>query len=155
VPADQHAVRPATLAILVLIAVPQARAQVARPACADSAQTQAALTRCAVQASRISRERLDRLVEELRRTLDSAAMPGLDSSQAAWLAYARAHCRWDGAAFAGGSMQAMVVAGCMGALTEQRIDSLKNFLCGWPPGEPACEAARAWDVAADTSRRRP
>jgi hypothetical protein len=30
----------------------------------------------------------------------------------------------------------------MAALTEQRIATLKNYLCGWPPEEPDCAAAR-------------
>lgn len=82
---------------------------------------------------------------ELRRTLDARALPGLDQSQQSWLAYAKSHCRWDGAAFEGGSMQLMIVLGCLTAITEQRIATLKHYLCGWPPEAPGCEAARAFE----------
>lgn len=114
--------------------------------CWRAADTQADLKRCADEDARAARARLDRLMVELRRTLDARALPGLDQSQQSWLAYAKSHCRWDGAAFEGGSMQPMIVLGCLAAITEQRIATLKHYyLCGWPPEAPGCEAARAFE----------
>jgi uncharacterized protein YecT (DUF1311 family) len=132
------------MALLLLIAwtgPAQAQSAGSTP-CWRAAETQADFTRCAGEDARRSRARLDRLLAELRRTLDSRALPVLERAQAAWLAYSRSHCGWDGAAFEGGSMQPMIISGCMAALTEQRIATLKNYLCGWPPEEPDCAAAR-------------
>jgi uncharacterized protein YecT (DUF1311 family) len=113
--------------------------------CWRAAQTQADLRRCADEDARAARARLERLLAELRRALDDRALPGLEQSQQSWLAYAKSHCRWDGAAFEGGSMQPMIVLGCLAAITEQRIATLKPYLCGWPPEAPDCEAARAFE----------
>ncbi len=113
--------------------------------CWRAAQTQADLRRCADEDARAARARLDRLLVVLRRTLDERAHPGLEQSQQSWRAYAKSHCGWDGAAFEGGSIQPLIVLGCLTAITEQRIATLKPYLCGWPPESPDCEAARAFE----------
>jgi uncharacterized protein YecT (DUF1311 family) len=136
-----------TLALLFLSAFPgHGRAQSpGASTCWRAAETQADMTRCASEDARRASGRLERLLAELRRTVDPRAFPEFDRTQAAWLAYARSHCRWDGAAFEGGSMHSMVVSGCLAAITEQRIATLKPYLCGWPPEAPDCDAARSFE----------
>jgi len=135
------------VALLLLIAwAVHANAQSSSPnPCWRAAQTQADLTRCASEDARGALERLEKLLGALRRALEPRAFPDFERAQAAWLDYAWAHCRWDGAAFDGGSMQSMVITGCLAAITEQRIATLKPYLCGWPPEAPDCEAARAFE----------
>jgi uncharacterized protein YecT (DUF1311 family) len=124
----------------------QAQAQSAGSTpCWRAAETHADMARCASEGARRASERLERLLAQLRRTLDPRAFPDLDRAQAAWLAYARSHCRWDGVAFEGGSMQSMVITGCLAAITEQRIATLKPYLCGWPPEAPDCDVARSFE----------
>lgn len=150
--------RPVFFALLLVppVIFAQAPAPSARPnACWRSAETQAQFTRCANEDARWSRERLDRLLSELHRSLDVRAIPALDRAQAAWVGYARAHCGWDGGAFEGGSMQPMIISACMATLTEQRIATLKDYLCGWPPEAPPCPAARSYELAPYPDRRGP
>jgi len=119
-------------------------------ACWHTAMTQASLTQCAGTDLRTSRNRLQRLIRELRATLDSAALPGFDRTQARWEAYARAQCDWEGAAYDGGSMRPMIEAGCFAHEVEQRIAALKLFLCGWDNQTPRCDAAKKYDLPAST-----
>jgi uncharacterized protein YecT (DUF1311 family) len=143
------------LLLLSVIAGPALAQPVRSNACWRSAESQAQFTRCASEDARWSRERLERLLAQLHRSLESTAIPDLDRAQAAWLTYARAHCGWGGAAFDGGSLQPMIIADCMAALTEQRIATLKDYLCGWRPEDPECPAAREYDLAPGSTRRRP
>jgi uncharacterized protein YecT (DUF1311 family) len=74
----------------------------------------------------------------LRASLDPERFQALEKVQAAWLEYARAHCRWDGAFYEGGSLQPMIVARCMAALTQQRIRELDAYRCGKPSPPEDC-----------------
>jgi uncharacterized protein YecT (DUF1311 family) len=141
------------LLLLSVFAGPALAQPVRSNACWRSAESQAQFTRCASEDARWSRERLERLLTQLHRSLDPRAIPELDRAQAAWQAYSRAHCGWGGAAFKGGSMQPMIISDCMAALTEQRIATLKDYLCGWPPGDPECPAARNYDLAPGSAER--
>jgi len=123
----------------------QAQDSVAR-VCWDTAITQTTLTRCADLDLRTSRLRLQRLLRELRDSLDSAALPGLDSVQRRWEAYSEAQCRWESEPYDGGTMRPMLESGCLAMLTEERIDQLKAFLCGWDNHEPRCAAAKRYDL---------
>jgi uncharacterized protein YecT (DUF1311 family) len=59
----------------------------------------------------------------------------LIEAQTAWLAYREAHCRSDGYQFRGGSMEPLIVATCMTALTRQRIAQLKALMSEELPAE--------------------
>lgn len=153
--ADVHTRTPVAAALCAL-PLSAASAQITRPdPCWRAAESQAQLTQCATRDSRESQQRLDRLMGELRGTLDSAAFRSLDQVQTAWLSYARAQCRWEGDGYRGGSMQPMIVAMCMAARMEERIALLKEHLCGQARLEPECEAARRYDVVTDTTQGRP
>jgi uncharacterized protein YecT (DUF1311 family) len=119
-----------SLAVLALLPAALAAQDTAHVACADTALTQASMTRCAGTALRQARDRLDSLITELRSVLAVSERPGLDSTQSLWQAYSVAQCRWEGSAFEGGSMQPMQVAYCRASLTEARIRELAPLLCG-------------------------
>jgi uncharacterized protein YecT (DUF1311 family) len=55
-------------------------------------------------------------------------MATLLTAQRAWLGYRDAHCESAGYVARGGSMEPMLVAGCMAELTEQRIAQLKALI---------------------------
>jgi uncharacterized protein YecT (DUF1311 family) len=114
-------------------------------ACWDSALTQASMNGCAGSDLQKSRDRLQSLLRELRGALDSTGRRGLDSVQHRWQAYAQAQCRWEGAAYDGGSMRPMIEASCLSRRTEERIDVLKPFLCGHENQTSDCEAAKRYD----------
>ena len=56
--------------------------------------------------------------------------PMLRVAERAWIAYRDAECDFQGDAEAGGSMQPMIISGCMATLTEERIKTLQNDLVG-------------------------
>lgn len=109
----------------------------AQASCYQRAQTQAELTRCAREGAADAQKRLAELMGELRTALEPEHFKSLERVQAAWLTFARDHCRWNGGFYEGGSMQPMAVADCMATLTEQRIDELRKYRCGRPspPGD--------------------
>jgi uncharacterized protein YecT (DUF1311 family) len=115
------------------------------PSCWDTAMAQPALTRCADAEARESRTRLDSLMSELRRQMDSTRGAELLRVHEAWLTFAQAQCRWAGDEYAGGSMRPMVVLVCPATETERRIAALRAFLCGPEPDPAVCEAARKYD----------
>lgn len=53
-------------------------------------------------------------------------LDALMASQRAWIAYRDAQCAWQGFEAHGGSMEPMLVNGCLAALTEQRIKDLQQ-----------------------------
>ncbi|SRR6266699_941618 len=133
---------------VTLVALPLASAAAqdsTSRACWDSAMTQASMNTCAGSDLQKSRDRMESLSRELRRGLDSTARRGLDSVQRRWQAYVQAHCRWEGAAYDGGSMRPMIEASCLSHRIEERIDVLKPFLCGHENQTINCEAAKRYD----------
>lgn len=50
------------------------------------------------------------------------------AGQRSWLTYRDNQCEAEGFAFSGGSMQAMVVAGCKSRLTQARTEDLESLL---------------------------
>jgi len=56
--------------------------------------------------------------------------PKLRVAERAWIAYRDAECDFQGDASAGGSMQPMIISGCMATLTEERIKTLRSDLVG-------------------------
>jgi len=133
--------RYSVLIVSLLLAHPVAAQQKDPVACEDTALSQSSMTRCAGEAHKESRARLDSLVVELRPALDTSERPGLDSTQALWLAYATAQCRWQGSAFEGGSMQPMQVAYCRAWQNELRIRELAPMLCDFALQVDTCPRA--------------
>jgi len=121
--------RPAIVLLLLSMSKPLAAQQPDPGSCADTAATQMAMTHCAAQEWRQSITRLDSLLVELRASVDSARQVGLDSAQVLWGAYVTAACRWEAAAFSGGSVYPMQLASCRASLTRERIQELAPSLC--------------------------
>lgn len=53
-------------------------------------------------------------------------LKALMASQKAWIAFRDAECTWEGFQSHGGSMEPMLVNGCLAALTKERIKQLKD-----------------------------
>jgi uncharacterized protein YecT (DUF1311 family) len=52
------------------------------------------------------------------------------AAQRGWLTYREAQCKLAGFEARGGSMEPMLVSGCLADLTRKRIDELKQFING-------------------------
>lgn len=109
----------------------------------DTASAQDALHVCAANAAHDAERRLAALVQEVATQVGPTRAAELKRVQAVWLEYRNQHCAWDSEAFEGGSMKPMWQAGCIAALTEDRIDELKTSLCDG--GGSSCPAARRYD----------
>jgi uncharacterized protein YecT (DUF1311 family) len=58
----------------------------------------------------------------------SSATQLLTKAQKAWVAFRDAECQFAGSAAAGGSIQPMIVSGCLEALTRKRTEALTAYL---------------------------
>jgi uncharacterized protein YecT (DUF1311 family) len=57
---------------------------------------------------------------------DGGYLKALMASQKAWIAFRDAECTWQGFQAHGGSMEPMLVNGCLAVLTKDRIKQLKD-----------------------------
>lgn len=57
---------------------------------------------------------------------DGGYVKALLASQKAWIAFRDAECTWQGFVSHGGSMEPMLVNGCLATLTRERIQQLKD-----------------------------
>lgn len=123
------------LAILVLSPSSPAGAQ---DACPDNA-TQTGLNECAADHLRSADERLNDLYADIRRRLagDADRTALLLRAQRAWVAFRDAECALAASGAAGGSIQPMIVAGCLDRLTRTRIETFETYL-SCPEGDPSC-----------------
>ncbi len=122
------------IALLVLLA-PSAFAQEDAPDCSDP-QDQSTMTYCAGKDFDKADKELNALWPEIKKAAqedDANAGDGkheyldaLMASQRAWLAYRDAECTWQGFYAHGGSMEPMLVNGCLARLTEERVKALKE-----------------------------
>jgi uncharacterized protein YecT (DUF1311 family) len=105
--------------------------------CSDP-KDQSTLTQCAGLDFEKADKALNALWPEIKKTaqdMDGEADNGkteyldaLMASQRAWLAYRDAECIWQGFSAHGGSMEPMLVSGCLAKLTEERVKALKDSL---------------------------
>jgi uncharacterized protein YecT (DUF1311 family) len=121
----------------------------------DSAATQASMAGCTESDLLTARDRLTKLLAELRTTLPSSHFSGLDSAQAAWRLYIQAECVWEASAYRGGSLEPMMRASCQEAATWLRVRELAPLLCGLDRAEPRCRAAEPYLKQAQTGLNRP
>jgi uncharacterized protein YecT (DUF1311 family) len=56
--------------------------------------------------------------------------PKLRLAERAWITYRDAECDFAGDSEQGGSMQPMIISGCLTTLTKERIETLKGDLAG-------------------------
>jgi uncharacterized protein YecT (DUF1311 family) len=125
--------------VAVLAAAP-VHAQDDDPASCKNPQTQTDMTICAGRAADAAERRM-RAALARTRAAHAATAALLDSAQAAWSAYARRECDFEGAEFEGGSLQPMIEGQCSRGLAEQREQALAR------PPEPLAACARAADRA--------
>ena len=57
---------------------------------------------------------------------DGGYLKALMASQKAWIAFRDAECTWEGFVSHGGTMEPMLVNGCLARLTQERIKQLKD-----------------------------
>lgn len=80
---------------------------------------------------------LNALYQTLMKRISGDDRTRLRDAQRAWVAFRDKHCAFIGGPSAGGSMQPMVIAGCMAELTAERSGQfLQQLHC--EEGDPAC-----------------
>ena len=142
----------AVVATACLLAVPTAGAGAQRGC--SGADTQSDMKRCAVMEARGASRRLDSLLAELNRVLDSTRARELRLIQREWVRVRDAHCRWDAASYEGGSVQPMWYADCITVATYRRIEDLRPHLCDDDAGmATACPPSRRYARPAPGRRR--
>ena len=113
------------LLIALAMAIPSTiRAQDSLPVACDSAMTTIDMRRCDSRDLESAQRDLQRYLQEARRVAANRAQ--LDSSQVAWLRYRDVACRAAASEYEGGTMQPLVVLGCLTDLTRDRIRQLYN-----------------------------
>jgi len=105
----------------------------AAPARADDADcknpmNQSEMNICSLQDYEAADAKLNAAYRGLMKKLgdDSAAQDKLKIAQRAWIAFRDSECDFEGHSAEGGSMQPMLVNGCMARLTEQRTKDLAD-----------------------------
>lgn len=71
---------------------------------------------------------LNKVYGKLMSKLDKIEKPLLVAAEKDWIKYRDSHCKFEGASYEGGSMQPMVISGCLEALTRKRIAEIKENL---------------------------
>lgn len=102
-----------------------AAAAVAQTDCRNP-QTQTDMNRCANADYAKADAELNRVYQQLRAKTGSAAQ--LEAAERAWLAYRDKECDLETAGEAGGSIQPLLQATCLKALTERRNAELRRLL---------------------------
>ncbi len=106
-----------------------------QPNCADP-QTQAEMNECAAREAEKADEDLNLIykttVEEYQRMdRESESTEGvkrLRAAQRAWIAFRDAQCAVAGYDALGGSMESLLVSGCVAELTKQRATELRRMI---------------------------
>jgi uncharacterized protein YecT (DUF1311 family) len=124
------------IGVLLLMAAAPAEASIC-----DNALTQMQLNQCAradFDAADAAMNAQWRVTTNHMRARDKDHRPGLDSypgyfvtlqaAQRAWLTYRDRHCLTESFQARGGSMQPMLISGCMAQLTRARTAQLKSLI---------------------------
>lgn len=98
--------------------------------CMDKAIAQADMNVCAQQAYKAADVELNKLYREIEQRLGDAATSRkqLVAAQRAWVAFRDAECAFVSSAVDGGSAHPMVADLCLAAVTQKRIEDLKQYL---------------------------
>ena len=101
------------------------------------ARTQAEMTRCVGDDYKLADQTLNIVYDRLMKRLDRDDRTRLRDAQRAWLSFRDKHCAFVGAGSEGGSIQSMIVAGCLSEVTTSRAGQLAEQLyC--PEGDMSC-----------------
>ncbi|WP_179641026.1 lysozyme inhibitor LprI family protein [Sphingomonas guangdongensis] len=92
-----------------------------------AAQTQMALNTDAARKAKAADRDLNQTYTALMTKASPAAKQLLRASQRHWIAFRDAECRFVASGVSGGSVQPMVVAGCMERLTNDRLRQLRQL----------------------------
>jgi uncharacterized protein YecT (DUF1311 family) len=107
------------------------------PDCSDP-QTQAAMNECAARDAKEADAELNFIYPKVlahyqQMDRDSESTEGakrLRAAQRAWIAFRDAECAVAGYEALGGSMESMLVSGCIAELTKKRAAELRQMLAG-------------------------
>ena len=94
----------------------------------DDARTQSDMNLCATDRYQAADAEMNRAYAQLRAAIDAEERSALLDAQRAWLRFRDAHCAFEAAGFRGGSMQPMIEANCLAAVTRDRTKQLKDAL---------------------------
>ena len=101
----------------------------AGPDC-KNAEDQATMTQCADQDFNTADARLNatyrQLTDRLRDDVDKAKL--LVTAEKAWIALRNADCAFQGSGVEGGNVYPMIVAMCRTEMTDQRVETLRDWL---------------------------
>ena len=114
-----------TRALLAAVAIFVAASPLAAQVECDEDGPQQAMNACALDAYRAADAELNAVYARLRARLPEEERRELRDVQRAWLAYRDGHCRMEAAEFEGGSMQPLILHGCLAHLTRERTRALK------------------------------
>ena len=111
----------------------------AQPLDCANAVTQADMNQCAGRAARDADADLNRLWPQVVRRMqisdresdsNGEAEKRLRAAQRAWIAFRDAQCQLEGVEALGGSMETLLVQGCLEEMTKRRIDQLTLMMGG-------------------------
>jgi uncharacterized protein YecT (DUF1311 family) len=112
--------------------------------CRQGGRTQVEINACARREADAAEEKLRALLAELSPKLKPATRPELDQIQAQWRTLRERECKWEEGLSDGGSVAPAVYATCVSALTRQRIERLRLFLCEGAGMTGPCDASRRY-----------
>jgi uncharacterized protein YecT (DUF1311 family) len=110
----------------------------AQPLDCTNAETQADMNECAARSARDSDAALNRIYPQIMRQVQAADRDAgnkegeqrLRAAQRAWVAFRDAQCQLAGWEALGGSMESLLVSGCIAEMTDRRVSELQLMLAG-------------------------
>ncbi len=104
------------------------------------AQTQSDMNQQASGDYKKADARLNKIYREVFNKVDKSQKASLKAAQNAWIQFRDLDCQFQSSGSAGGSIQAMIIAGCLTDKTQARAKEL-NALLQCQEGDAACVTA--------------
>ncbi|HLU03725.1 MAG TPA: lysozyme inhibitor LprI family protein [Advenella sp.] len=104
------------------------------------AATQSDMNQAASTDYKTADARLNKVYREVFNKLEAAQKSDLKAAQNAWIQFRDLDCKFQSSGAQGGSIQAMLIAGCMTDKTQARADEL-NTLLQCKEGDVSCVTA--------------
>jgi uncharacterized protein YecT (DUF1311 family) len=101
-------------------------AQKPKPKPCEDAQTQADMNICWGNEYKKADARLNQTYQQLAAMLDDEEKAQLKNAENAWIKYRDANCEFVAYQYKGGSIRPMIAAMCLGDVTNNRANELKN-----------------------------